>query len=424
MDVRISGGSVDGEVLPPPSKSYTHRAFFSATLSPSARVINPLLSLDTVSSLNACSFLGAYFRRENDEFYFRGIEEVRCTGYTFLGNSGTTLRMLLGICSLSPYLCTLDGDESLRSRPNRGLAMALRSVGGHVEGYDFKAPLKVRGIIKGGRIDISAESSQYITSLLHSLPLSDYDSEINVVSVKSRPYLDITLDVLRRSGIKVDVEEGRYYIQGGQRYRLREITIPSDFSSIGYLIAMGLVGGKVVIRNAIPSAQGDKVIVDICRRMGGEVKWDRSSMIITAEKSDLEGTNICAESFPDLVPVLATLSAYAKGRTVISGVEHLRIKEIDRVRGIVDNLRSLGVDCRVENGDGLRIVIDGKGSDFSFKGTVDSFGDHRMALAFSILGLVGEVEVKNANVVSVSYPDYFDVMGRLGAVVERKVARK
>ncbi|AGK60867.1 3-phosphoshikimate 1-carboxyvinyltransferase [Archaeoglobus sulfaticallidus PM70-1] len=420
MDVIIKGGEIDGKAVPPPSKSYTHRAFISASLSRSSRVENPLISLDTLATLKACRFIGAAFER-NEGFRFRGVEEIKTSGYLNLMNSGTTIRIFTGLLSLSRSgrFSVLDGDPSLRKRPNLELVLALKKLGARIYGSSsYAPPIWVKGVVKGGEVEISAKSSQFISSLLFTLPLCDQDSEVRVKEVKSRPYIDITLDVLAASGINVEEEGNTYFIDGGQEYRLGKYIIPSDFSSIGYILSAGIAGGSVRIYNAFPSKQGDQVIVDIIREMGGEVRWDKERGIVEAEKSDLEGIEIDAENFPDLVPVLAALSAIAKGKTKIKRISHLRIKEIDRIEGIVRNLGSLGVKTEVvEEDNDLSLIIWG-GRD-EFHGTVDSFGDHRMALAFSILGLKSRgLMIRNAEVVSVSFPGYFEVMKRLGMNIE------
>ncbi len=409
MNIRILKSEIDGEAIPPPSKSYTHRAFIAASLSPSASVENPLLSNDTIATLNACRFIGAEVIRRKT-IAFRGVEDINAAGYINVENSGTTLRFFLGILSHSKQLCVLDGDESLRKRPNRSLALALNRLGARIRGDEqFRAPVEVCGVLKGGKTSIKAESSQFISSLLFSLPLARLDSEIEVEEVKSRPYIDVTLHVLEESGIVVDVEDEKFWIPGEQQYRLRTFSVPADFSSASYLIAAGLLAGKIRILNMSDSRQGDKRIVEIAKQMGGKVRWDRDRGIITAEQSELEGVDVDASDIPDLVPTIAVLAAVAKGKTTIYNAEHLRIKEIDRIEGCYANLRSLGVDVEKRR-DGL-IIRGGKiGS-----GTVDSFGDHRMALAFSLLGLVTDVTVKNAEVVSVSFPGYFDALKNLGA---------
>ncbi|AEA47408.1 3-phosphoshikimate 1-carboxyvinyltransferase [Archaeoglobus veneficus] len=415
MDVRILRSEVDGKATPPPSKSYTHRAFIAASLSPSALVENPLFSDDTLATLKACRFIGAEVTRWKDLIAFRGVEDVESSGYINVENSGTTLRLFLGILSHSKRICVIDGDSSLRKRPNRSLALTLNKLGAKIWGdYDFKAPLKVCGIVTGGEVSIRAESSQFISSLLFSLPLAKYDSEIKVEEVKSRPYIDITLHVLEESGIEVKADGKNFYIPGEQSYSLKTFSVPADFSSASYLIAAGLLAGRVEVLNMSDSRQGDKRIVDIAKQMGGNVRWDKENGVITAKQSELEGIEVDASDIPDLVPTIAVLAAVARGKTTIYNAEHLRIKEIDRIDGCYKNLRSLGIEVEKRR-DGLVI----KGGSIR-GGTVDSFGDHRMALAFSLLGLVAEegVTVKNAEVVSVSFPGYFDVLKNLSAKVE------
>jgi len=415
MDVVVRKSVVEGVATPPPSKSYTHRALIAASLSPFARVHNPLISEDTLATLNACRAIGAVVGRSKEGFSVEGVQSIKARGYIYAANSGTTLRLFLGLLSLStsPRYVVLDGDSSLRKRPNHQLAVTLNRLGGDIIGdEDYRAPLWVRGVIKGDYVEIAAESSQFISSLLFALPLAKGDSILNVTSTKSKPYIDITLHVLEESGVKIDRDDFTFYIPGGQIYSLRSFSVPSDFSSASYLIAAGLLAGDVRILNMFESKQGDQKIVDIAREMGGRVKWNKEKGEIRAQKSELEGVEVDAADIPDLVPTIAVLAAVAKGKTRIFNAEHLRIKEIDRIEGIYNNLKALGVEVEKKR-DGLIIT----GKETIEGGTVDSFGDHRMALAFSLLGLVSErgVVVRNAEAISVSFPNYFDVLKSLGA---------
>ncbi len=412
MDVLVRRSEIDGSTAPPPSKSYTHRALLASALSSSSKVLNPLVADDTLATLRSCIRIGATAIRKGNEFVIRGTEEVR-GGYFYMANSGTTLRLFLGVLSLSPNRSILDGDNSLRKRPNLELAEALRKLGAEIRGYgNYEAPVWVRGIVRGGILEIKAKSSQFISSLLFTLPLAKYDSELKVLEVKSRPYIDVTLHVLEECGIEIDIEKDMiFHINGGQMYKLRKFVIPSDFSSASYLIGAGVLAGRVKITNMFDSKQGDRRIVEIAREMGGDVVWKKEEGVIIARRSELEGIEVDAGDIPDLVPTIAVLGSVAKGRTVIRNAEHLRLKEIDRIEGIYRNLKSLGVNVEKRR-DGL-VIVGGKVEG----GHVDSFGDHRMALAFSLLGLVSRrgVIIKNAEVVSISYPGYFEVLRSLGA---------
>jgi 3-phosphoshikimate 1-carboxyvinyltransferase len=416
VDVVIQRSVIEGKAVPPPSKSYTHRTLLAALLSPLARIYNPLIAEDTLATLNACYSIGARIQRFEDFFVLEGVDSIDASGYIYAANSGTTLRLFLSILSLSknPSYAVLDGDSSLRKRPNNQLVSVLKRLGADIRSKDSKAPLWVRGVIKGDRIEIEAESSQFISSLLFSLPLARGDSALRVLSTKSRPYLEITLHVLGESGIEVGREDYTFYIPGEQRYLLKKFSAPSDFSSASYLIAAGLLAGNVRIEHMFESKQGDQRIVDIAREMGGKLRWDKEKGEIKAEKSELEGIEVDATDIPDLIPTISVLAAVARGRTRIYNAGHLRVKEIDRIDGICKNLKALGVDVK-ERKDGFEIL----GKESIESGIVNSFGDHRMALAFSLLGLVAKkVVVKSAEVISVSFPGYFEVLKSIGADVQ------
>lgn len=411
----VRKSELHGEATPPPSKSYTHRALIAGALSPLARIKNPLIAEDTMATLSFCRFLGAGVQRTNRGVVLGGADPNRAEGYLYLANSGTTLRIALGILALSKgsKYVVVDGDNSLRKRPNGQLIKALNHLGAEIVGSgNYEVPLWVRGVIKGKEFEMEAESSQYISSLLYALPLAQGNSTLKVTSTKSKPYINITLHVLKESGIEIGEEDkNTYYIPQAQDYRLRNFEVPADFSSASYLITAGLLGGKVKINNVYNSMQGDKVIVDAVREMGGRITWNKEKGVLDVEQSGLEGVDFDGGNSPDLVPAIAVLAAFATGKSKIYNAGHLRFKEIDRIEGICKNLRALGIDAK-EKEDGLEIVggrIEG--------GTVDSYGDHRMALAFSLLGLVADkgVKVQNAETVSVSYPGFFDVLKSLGA---------
>ncbi|MDI9611025.1 MAG: 3-phosphoshikimate 1-carboxyvinyltransferase [Archaeoglobales archaeon] len=413
MEVVVRKSDVSGDLKAPPSKSYTHRAFISASLSKKSVIVNPLLSGDTLATLRACKQIGASFSRKAEVFEFSGTDEIQ-GGYFNFENSGTTLRIFTGLLSLCPDFSTLDGDSSLRTRPNRDLVLALKKLGAFAKGDElFRAPFKIKGIIKGGEIEIKAESSQFISSLLFALSLAKGDSFLKILATKSRPYIDLTTDVLEKAGVKIERTAEGYFIPGEQEFNLGNFEVPADFSSASYLIAAGILAGEVKIVNAFDSMQGDKKIVEICKEMGADVRWDKEKGLIVAKISELSAISFNAGDTPDLVPTVAVLCAVANGVSEIYNAEHLRIKEIDRISGICKNLKALGVDVE-EKRDGLKI----KGGKREFFGTVDSFGDHRMALAFSLLGLLGEVNCRNAEAVSVSYPNFFEDLRKIGAKVE------
>ncbi len=415
MNVRVERSEVRGSVTPPPSKSYTHRALISASLSKKSRILRPLLSRDTWATVRGCKIIGADMQLRGEEMEVRGTESIEPSErYFSADNSGTTLRFFTSLLSHSSREVTIDGDESLRQRNSLPLINALNRLGARISSKSGKPPIRVRGILRGGSVEIDAWSSQFLSSLLISLPLCSVESRVHVKNLRSKPYVDITEEILNESGIKFfrDEDYRLYGIEGEQSYNLRRFRIPIDFSSASFMIALGVLSGEVEIDGAVRSRQGDERIVDIVRDMGGEIRWRNGKII--SRKSELEGITIEGRDVPDLVPVVAILGSVAKGKTEITDIGHLREKESDRIKSISVNLKKLGVDVR-EMEDGL--VIQGK--ERIEGGRIDSYGDHRIAMAFSVLGTasIKGIEVINAGNVSVSYPEFFRDIRSLGARV-------
>jgi|Deesub1362A_J573_1020465.scaffolds.fasta_scaffold00322_19 3-phosphoshikimate 1-carboxyvinyltransferase len=414
MLVRISKSEISGDVTPPPSKSYTHRGIIAGALSEKTTIYSPLFSKDVESTIQAVKFIGAEVF-EKDPLLIQGVEKIQPSGeYLNVGNSGTTLRIFMSLLALSEKKVTLDGDDSLRKRGSRELIAAIQQLGGRISSNNGCPPITVRGIMKGGDISLNAQSSQYLTSLLFSTPLCEKPTTITVTSLRSRPYVDITFDVLEKAGIEVTTNNNRYEIEGGQTYGLHEMVIPADFSSASFMIAAGVMAGEVTLHGMVESKQGDARIVDIVEEMGGTIRWDIPAGRIKVKQSDLEGIAVDCRDIPDLVPVIAILGAYAAGETIIFNAEHLRHKESDRLKALFTNLKSVGVDVE-EKRDGLII----KHSEIR-GGEINSFGDHRIAMALSILGLISRkgILVRDAECVDISYPNFYQHLRSLHTAME------
>ncbi len=415
MNVKVEKSEIEGVVRPPPSKSYTHRALISSALSRKSRILHPLISRDTMATVRGCEIIGAEIQRRKNEIHVSGVDDIApAEDYFYADNSGTTLRFFTALLSHSDSEIIIDGDDSLRNRNSIPLIKALNHLGAKITSNSGRPPLKIRGVLKGGEVEIDAWSSQFLSSLLISLPLCKEESRVYVKNLRSRPYVSITEEILIRSGIKFFRDENFrvYDIDGNQEYNLKEIKIPIDYSSASFMIALGVLSGEVEIEGAEKSQQGDERIVDIIKEMGGDVKWRDGK--ITSRKSEIEGITVDGRDIPDLVPVIAVLSAVAKGTTEITDIEHLRKKETDRIETISLNLRKLGVDVKEMKGG---MIIRGK--ERIDGGKIDSFGDHRIAMAFSILGTVSTngIEIINAECVSISYPGFFRDLIMLGAKV-------
>lgn len=419
MIASVERSQVSGDVEVPPSKSYTHRAITISALGPGGSVKRPLLSADTRATIRAAEAFGAEIAIEGETLAVAGVGGGPKTPENVIDveNSGTTLRIMAAVAALTDG-AVLTGDASIRRRPNGPLLKSLCDLGG--EAFSIKkddcAPLVVRGRIRGGRTVLDGSvSSQFLSALLISCPLAEGDSEIEIKGeLKSRPYAEITLEMLRAAGAKIETDFERFAVQGGQSYDLGGYTVPGDFSSASYLLAAAAVtGSSLSVRGLRPSKQGDSAIVSILQEMGAKISWDRSEGVLDIEGRELSGVEVDASLTPDLVPTIAVLGSVAEGQTVVKNAEHVRHKETDRLRAMATELSRMGAKI-AERPDGL--VIEGG----RLRGArVSGHHDHRIVMALTVAGLVaGDTTVDTAEAVSVSYPGFFEEMARIGASVQ------
>jgi 3-phosphoshikimate 1-carboxyvinyltransferase len=438
MDVDISSSTVSGTAAAPPSKSYTHRAILAAGYGNGGRVADPLVSADTRATARAVEAFGGTVGHDTDAGHFEvdgfaGRPETP-TDVIDCANSGTTMRLTTAASALCDGLAVLTGDSSLRSRPQGPLLDAIEDLGGRGESTrdNGQAPLVVGGPIGSGQVSIPGDvSSQFVTALLMAGAVTTGGVEIDLeTELKSAPYVDITLDVLDSFGVDAVETDSGYRVDGEQFYALDgsddaldaaggTYHVPGDFSSMSYLLAAGAVAGdpEVVVEGAQPSAQGDAAIVDVLDRMGAAIDWDRAAGRITVARSELSATTVSVADTPDLLPTIAVLGAAADGTTRITDCEHVRYKETDRVAAMADSLSRMGASVEEQE---TELLIDGSDSDLT-GATVDGRGDHRLVMALSVAGLVAEgtITVTGAEHVDVSFPDFFEVVESLGALVRR-----
>lgn len=408
--------SLEGSVYAPPSKSYTHRAFIMAMLADGVSLVrDPLYSEDTLASLDACRSFGSMIEKREDNCQITGVKGKPETPADVmdLKNSGTTLRIITSIASLADNYTVLTGDESLRTRPMQDLLDALLPLGVSAKSArnNGKPPIIIRGGFKGGETTINGSvSSQFISSLLMASPYAETPVDLKVSGeFISKPYVDMTLDLMSKFKVKVDydIDERSFHINP-QNYRSMEYTVEGDYSSASYILAASAsLDSNVTVKNLMKdSKQGDKIILDIVRDMGCEVKIKNDEVEIHGQ-GKLSGVEVNLKNAPDLLPTVAALGAMANGTTYINGVEHARFKETDRIHTTALELKKLGVKLSEEN-DGLII----KGGVHG--GVVKSHMDHRLAMAFYIIGMkVGNVKIEDASVYSVSFPKFPDFMKKL-----------
>lgn len=401
-----------GNVRVPPSKSHTHRAVVLASLaSGTSTVRGPLLSEDTMATVEACEAFGACIDRVNAGLQIKGVhgKPQPPEGVIDARNSGTTIRFMTCVAALCNSRVKLTGDESVQGRPIEPLLKSLNDLG--AEAVSLKStgyPLTVTGKLKGGKTIVEGISSQFLSGLLITCPLADLDSELVVVDLKSKPYVEMTLVHLERVGIKIHYENlNRFKIPGGQRIQAVNYMVPGDYSSAAFLMAAAYVTkSKIDISGLYPDdTQGDKTISGIIE----EMKTGSHREI------DLKDT-------PDLLPIVAVLGCYTDGTTVVKNVEHARLKESDRIASICSMLNKMGADIE-ELEDGLKVKKSRlKG------GVLDGHRDHRivMALAVAGLGASGTTVIDGAEVISVSFPGFVETMKRIHANIylEEKNGRR
>ena len=423
--IRIHPCVVKGSVYAPPSKSYTHRAVALATLSSDATdVINPLLAEDTLASIEASKKLGCVVEDNHEEGRITIVSRspLKCPDDVIdVRNSGTTLRLYTSISALTEGGYTvLTGDDSIRRRPMKPLLDALTKLG--VEAWATRlnglAPIIVKGGgFEGGETTIDGSiSSQFISSILVAGQKAEKEITLSVDNEPvSRKYIDATIEVIKLFGGKVEkTPDYRLYVTTPSELMLKSFKVPGDFSSAAFLVAAAyLTGGDVEIRNiATNLPQADATILDIASSMGAEITVLENSIKVRGvdKRGDL---TFSLRDCPDLVPVVSIMAALTPGEVEITEVAHARYKESDRINNIANELRKLGIDVKTKE-DGL--VIHGK-NEIEGGITVETYGDHRIAMAFTILGLAcrNGLTVKEIESAKVSYPGFIADLKRLGA---------
>jgi 3-phosphoshikimate 1-carboxyvinyltransferase len=401
----------------PGSKSLSHRALIAAALaSGESRISNLLDCEDTLYTLRALRELGVEIKIDRGSVTVsgRGGEFPKSNGtkILFLGNSGTSLRLLLSTAALARGETVLTGFPRLQERPVGELVRALRGLGVpdiSTQREEFP-PVRIRsGGMKGGQVRLTGrESSQYLSSLLLAAPYASGAVEIEVDgALVSRPYVDLTLEVMARFGVGVQREgHSRFKVPVGPGYCPVDYQVEGDASSASYFWAAAAVtGGTVATENVFPgsSRQGDMSFLDLLERMGALVRKEARRAIVKGRT--LAGIEADMSTMPDMVPTLAALALFAKGKTVIRNVPHLRHKESDRLQAVHEEWSRLGAWIE-ELPDGL--IIEGS---VPLNGTLcDPHDDHRLAMSLAVIGLrCPGIKIQNENCVRKSFPNFWDL---------------
>ena len=406
-----------GTVRMPGSKSITHRALLSAALARGESTLHGCLDCeDTRLTAAALTQLGATVRRRGQRTLVLGIPGTAPPfpgrRELYLANSGTSFRLLLSFAALQRGAFLLTGSPRMRERPIGPLVQALADLGVEVSCVEKQGlppvVVEARGIA-GGTVGLEGkESSQFVSSLLLSAPYAQKDVVIEVEGdLVSKPYVDITLEVMEKFGVRVDRSGYRTFrVASGQEYTPQEMDIQGDVSSASYFWAAAAVtGGEVTTENIHPSGtpQGDIRFLDLLERMGCRVERGADRVRVCGGR--LRGVEVDMSAMPDMVPSLAAVALFCRGRTAIRKVGHLRFKECDRLHAIALQWRRLGATVE-EHDDGLIL----QGNAALSGAVVNPQGDHRLAMSLAVVGLrVPGVRIENERCVSKSFPHFWDL---------------
>ncbi len=417
MKASICKSEIKGKIKAPSSKSYTIRGLIGAALARGeSEILDPLSSDDTEASHEVLSKVGVRISEDRGVWRVNGGEFRQPTGDLFCRESAATLRFMTAISSVIPGQCRLTMASSLAGRPLMPLVEALRQLGVDCDYRPGETCLTVNNqVLRGGLTGLPGNiSSQFVSALLFVSPLAENPVTIRLTTpLESRSFLLMTLECLKEFGIIVACsDDWREYRIIPQVYRPLKYQVEADWSSASYLLALGALAGEVEVENLNPeSLQGDRAILDLMRQMGVSITTTRNS--VSVKRLELKAIKADLNDCIDLLPTVAVLAAAADGTSVFSGIDRARFKESDRVAAVRDGLEAMGIKVAEEKD---RISVTGS---LARGAVIDTRGDHRIAMAFSLLGsMVGDTVIDDAECVSKTYPEFWNVLKSIGGEVK------
>lgn len=415
-EVKILPSPLSGAIKIPPSKSLCHRAIIAAALCPGQSTIcNVILSEDILATIEGVRALGALVTHNQDNLIIEGRKHrTQESNIIDCNESGSTLRFIMPISLLTNASMRFIGKGNLCNRPLEPYIKIFDEQG--ISYSDTNLPITISGQLKPGVFKLKGNiSSQFITGLMFTLPLLDADSTIILTEpLESKGYIDLTINVLKSFGIVVvNHDYKRFFIKGNQEYKETLYTVEGDYSQAAFWLAAGALGGDIsCIGLNQNSNQGDKALLDILEMAGARI--EAFDTHIKALPSRLQAFEVDVSQCPDIAPILAVVAALSKGTSKITGAARLRIKECDRLKAITIELNKLGGHV-FEEKDRLTI----KGVETLQGGEVDSWGDHRIAMALAIASTkcIEPVTIRHSDAVHKSYPNFFEDYKMLGGIL-------
>ncbi len=401
----IKRSGINGELTAPASKSMMQRAVAAALLAEGQTILhNPSLSDDGLASLNIAKDLGATIKNKNNTYIINGgfspkTNQINCN------ESGLSMRMFTPIAALHSSPIEINGKGSLTKRPVNMIVDALKQMGVEIRSNKNFLPMQVQGPLKGGHALVDGSiSSQLLTGLLMALPVVEQDSILDVKELKSKPYIDMTLQLLNDFGI--DVKNDNYQtftIQGKQKYTPRDYKVEGDWSGASFLLVAAAITGQIRINELQNnSKQSDKEIIKVLEMVGATVVCEKD--FTTVKKNTLNAFEFDATECPDLFPPLVALAAACKGNSIIKGADRLKHKESDRATVLKMEYEKIGIEINIHEKE---MIV--KGGQIK-SGTINSHNDHRIAMAGAVSGLVSNnsVTIEQAECIAKSYPGFYD----------------
>lgn len=415
---------VDGTINLPGSKSVSNRALLLAALANGTTVLTNLLDSDDVRHmLNALKALGVHYTLSEDRTRcdvtgnggaLRSSEALEL----FLGNAGTAMRPLAAALCLGSGNVVLTGEPRMKERPIGHLVDALRQGGAQIDYLEQEnyPPLRLRGGFTGGHVEVDGSvSSQFLTALLMTAPLAPQDTTIVIKGdLVSKPYIDITLHLMKTFGVEVDNQSyQRFVVRGAQQYQSPgHYLVEGDASSASYFLAAGAIKGGTVKVTGIGrnSVQGDIRFADVLEKMGAVVTWGED--FIACTYGELNAIDMDMNHIPDAAMTIATAALFAKGTTTLRNIYNWRVKETDRLFAMATELRKVG--ATVEEGEDYIRVTPPATLQFAEIGT---YNDHRMAMCFSLVALSATpVTILDPKCTAKTFPDYFEQLARISTL--------
>ena len=423
MEVKITPTRLCGTIEAPPSKSYLHRLIIAAFLSGGeVKIKTGELSDDAFATIGAVKSLGAEIIYEGEFVTVKRNADFapKTPVIVFCGESGSTLRFLMPVAAALGIPAEFTGSGRLCMRPVEALERCMNGFQKTADGRRITGKLVAGDYVLDGSV-----SSQYVTGMLFALSFLGGGSLTVLGKEVSRGYVDITLEVLKKFGVKIEKSGATFRIKSGFTANNKEVSPEGDWSGAAFLLSLGAVSGEVAVKGlSFPSEQGDSEIVKILQKFGAETEVVRDdsrkkdadnslTTVIKVKAKKLNGVTVDLENVPDLAQTVAAVAAFAKGKTTLYSADRLRLKESDRIEAIIKTLGAAGIKAEYSSGRGGTITIYGGlpvGAKFS------GGGDHRTVMSAAVLaaGAEGVSEICGAEAAAKSYPEFFNDMKRLG----------